>query len=135
MAELLGGGGPERVAGRQQHRAPGSRLPPGQLADGGRLADTVDPDDQPDVGRRPPCRRSAARGPGGVEQLTDGAPERLEQVVAAGDLLGVHLGPELVEQRGGRRDADVGPDERLLQRRPRSSCVDPAASATRRRRR
>ncbi len=49
-AELLGGGGPEGVAGGHDDAVAVDRQPLGDLADGGGLADAVDADEQPDVG-------------------------------------------------------------------------------------
>ena len=46
------------------------------------------------------------------------APSACEQVVTAGDLLALHLGPQLVEQRRRGGDPDVGADERLFQGLP-----------------
>ena len=74
-----------------------------------------------------PGRAVEAQRPGArcLEQLADGRAERGQQVVAAADLLGLDLGPQVGEQGVGGGDADVGPDECLLERVP-GGRVDPA---------
>ena len=94
-AQLVGGGGPEGVPGGQQDRSPGGRLPPGQLADGGRLAHAVDPDDQPDVGlARTAVEAQVARVRRRLEHPWTSSPRAPSSSVATGDLLGLHLGPQ-----------------------------------------
>ena len=53
QAELLAGGGPERVTGGQQDRGAGPRQTGGHLAQRGGLAHAVDTHEQPHVDR--PC--------------------------------------------------------------------------------
>ena len=93
----------------------GRGLAPGQLADGRRLPDPVDADEEPDVGVALPAVEAQRPRPDGVEEVTDRRAQSLEQVVAAADLPRLHLGPQLVEEDAGRAHADVGPDQRLFE--------------------
>ena len=108
--QLLGGRGPEGVAGGQEHRAAVGRLLAGHLADGRGLAHPVHPDEEPDVDRpglaveaqrpadrldhlgvgrapRSPAASSASVAPSqrsSIEQVDQVGPQGLEQLVAAG---------------------------------------------------
>jgi hypothetical protein len=113
--ELLGGRGPEGVAGGHDHRPALGHLLVADLADGGGLAHAVDPDEQPDVGL---AGLDAQRAVGDRQALLEVGLEGVDQLLGRGDALGLDLGPQLVEEGGGGGDADVGPDQGLLQLLP-----------------
>ena len=115
-AELLGGRGPEGVARGHDDPAALGLLLAGDLADGGGLADAVDPDEQPHVGRA----RLVAQAAVAARQLVlELGLQPIQQHLGVGDRLGLGRGPQLVEDLAGGGHADVGPDERLLQLVPR----------------
>ena len=93
--QLLGGSGPERVAGGEQHAATGGDLLVGDLADARRLADAVDADEQPHVGS--PVAVEVQRAIGAGEALLHLLAQGIEQLVGLGDLLRLH------RRRAGRR--------------------------------
>ena len=106
--QLLGGRGTERVTGGQQNGTAVGDLLVGELADRGRLADTVHPDEHPHV-----------RAPG----LTGDEGERTLRVLEAFG----HLGLQGIEQLLRLRD--------LLRRDPAAARRAAAGSRRRRRRR
>ena len=122
-AELLAGRGPEGVAGGHDHLVPAADLALAQLADGGGLAHAVDADEQPH--RRRLRRRSAGIRSKPDSRALSSVLQRVEQLLGVGEPLGLDPGPQRVEQLGGRLDADVGPDQRLLELVP-GLVVDPA---------
>ncbi len=114
--ELFGRCGAEGVAGGHQHRVAFGFEPLAQLADRGGLADTVHPDEQPDVGLALVDReRTILVGDLGTHALL----EQPEDGFAAVDLLLLRRLPHTVEQLHGGQDADVGPDQRLFEVFPR----------------
>ena len=70
-AQLLDRGGTERVAGDEKHPSPRRRMQRRELADGGRLPDSVDPEHQDDPRAGGGLRRLVAR-----EHRLDLVPER-----------------------------------------------------------
>ena len=110
--QLVGRSRPERVASGEDHPPAFALLTHRHLADRGRLAHPVDPDEQPH-GRRP------GRGPvqltlpfQATDQLFAQSLNQLlrgSQTVAPGSLL------EAREQLVGRQDADIGQHQGLLE--------------------
>ena len=93
---------------------PGSHLLVADLADGGGLADAVDPDEQPHVGAALGSRRSERSAPArrafscAFEQRRGAAPGSVMPCVLG-------LAAQLVEDAIVASTPDVGPDQRLLQ--------------------
>ena len=108
--ELLGGRGAERVGRHQQHRPsfgfPGAR----HLADGGGLADTVDPDDEDDPR---PLEETARRRH--IELPSQLLPEDLphRRSAAAGDLAAP--GPQHLHRLTDGGQAEVRGEEGLFE--------------------
>ena len=80
------------------------------------LPTPLTPDEQPDVGH---AGLDAQGAVGDGEALLEVVLQGVDQQLGGLDVLGLDLGPELVEQGGGGGDADVGPDQGLLQLLPR----------------
>ena len=100
---------------------------PGDLADRRRLAGAVDPDDHQHRGA------VAQVDPGAVGALRRGSlrqncDQPLAQLLAVGDLPRLDLVLETPDHGGGRRCADVGENQRLLEVLPRL-LVDPLGEA------
>src|SRR5204862_59968 len=114
--ELLDGGGAERVGGAEHDLQPELALQvPSELADRRRLAGAVDAD-RHDHGRRVAHVDPVLAGAGDVgEHLRQAPAERL----AADDLATRRPLLELADDARGRRRADVGHDQRLLEALPR----------------
>ena len=123
--ELLGGGGAERVAGRQQHRAPVATCWLATLPIVVVLPTPLTPTNSHTFGRRR-RRRSAARGRRRSSRAFISARSASSSASGSVDLLGLDLGAQAVEQLGGDVDADVGAQQRLLEVVPRV-VGDPAA--------
>jgi hypothetical protein len=113
--ELLRRCGTERVAGSHQHGAPGIALLGGHLADRRGLPHTVHADEHPHV-RAARATRFEVQHP-----IATGQPrrhvlaQRVEQLIRVGDLLGLHARPQVVHERIGDTDTDVGTQQRLLE--------------------
>ncbi len=126
--QLLGRRGAERVTSRQDDRATVFPLLVGDLADGRRLADTVDADEQPHVRAVGRARLEVQLPIGSGETILHLAPQRVQQLVGLDDLLVLDLGPQTVEQVRGDADPHIGPQQRLLEVVPRL-VGDPATAA------
>jgi hypothetical protein len=125
--QLLGGGGAKRVRGGNEHGATVRPLLARHLADAGRLADSVDADEQPHV-RAPGLTRLEVQVAVGTSEprLHLGA-QGVEELIRLGDLGALDLGAQPVEQVAGDAHSHVGPQQRLLEVIPR--LVGDAASA------
>ena len=135
-AELLDGRGAERVAGGHQHRAPESSLLGADLADGRRLADAVDPDEQPDVRARPAASSKCSERSAPDRRATISACSASSSCAGSVISFAFTLARKPAEQVIGHPHADVGAQQRLLQVVPRSPAVIPrdcGRRATRRR--
>jgi hypothetical protein len=109
--ELLDGRGAEGVGGGEQHRLPLPERALGELGDRGRLAGAVDADDQ-----RDPGAGSAERRLRGVEEQ-DRHPvdQHLAELQDVERLAPLEVPADLLDQLETGLDAEVGPDQRLLQ--------------------
>ena len=115
--ELVDGRGAERVGRAERDREVLGDEDAGDLADGGGLAGAVDADDEDharvavgagDLERGGPCRCRRARS------APRAAPRAGRRLAA----LDPQAGAQLLDQRLGRRDADVGGEEGVLDRLP-----------------
>ncbi len=86
--QLLGGRGAERVAGGEQHAPTSGDLLVGHLADARRLANTVDADEQPDVGSTFAVELQRAVGAG--EAFLHLQSQGVEELLGLGNLFGLH---------------------------------------------
>ncbi|GBD46136.1 hypothetical protein HRbin41_00957 [bacterium HR41] len=124
--ELVDGGGAIGVGCRQQHaRTALAAQRRGELADRGRFARAVDADEHHDSRLR--AQIEAGVRPGGHQRRGDQVTQTRSDIAAV-DIAGSHLVFELLDEPGCRRNADVGPDERLLQALE-ESVVDAAEDA------
>ena len=101
--QLFRGCGPEGIAGSQHDRFPLFFIEFGKLADGRRLADAVDADDEDDP--RPVRFRHGFVV--FIQQLDDAPFEIGNDVITVFDLPVFDAGPDLVEKVFRRFDADV----------------------------
>ncbi len=113
--ELFGGGGTERVAGGEQHRAPVGDLLVGELADRRGLADAVDADEHPHVRAARLAVDERERPVGGLEPRGHLGLQRVEQLLRLGDLLRRDTCAKPVDQLLRHADADVGAEQGLLE--------------------
>ena len=116
VAELLGCGGPEGVAGGHHDRSTFVGLAPADLADRRRLADAVDADEQPHVGGAGvEAQGAVTRAEVGLHLLL----QRLEELDGVGDAALGDGRSQPVEQLGGGGEPDIRPDQGLLEVVPR----------------
>ena len=124
--ELLDGGGAEGVGRAQHDRAVLGDQDPGDLADGGGLAGAVDADDEDDAGLAVGAAdlQAAVHGPGRPGSSSSSrSTARASAGVAA---LDPQPGAQPLDQLLGRRDADVGGEQGVLDRLP-GVLVEPVA--------
>jgi hypothetical protein len=113
--ELLDGRGAEGVGGTDDHAAVVCAQEPGELADGGRLADAVDAHDEHDGRALGELQRRVVLR----EPFLDGLPEHPLHVAGVGGLVAVDLRLDGVDDLFGEGGAEVGTDERGFEVVPR----------------
>ena len=126
LGELLHGRGAKGVAGHHERRLAHLLEPPGDLADGRRLARAVHADHE-DHGRLRGDVDALRLGILGLEHAGDHVGELVHERLARLDLLGRAALLELVDDLDGAVHADVGGDQQLL-----DLLVEPPVDARRR---
>jgi hypothetical protein len=103
--QLCHRGRTERIAGGEHQRTPLVAVAARELADGGGLADTVDPDREQHEWLR---RRFEPQGPGHrLQQGDEVAAQGTQQRVRIGELARLHALAQVVDELRRRGDADI----------------------------
>ena len=114
IAELVGGGGAERVGRGEEHRVTLVERLRRELGRGRGLADAVDADEQPDVGATG-LEGESPSGGGRVEHIGDLALEQRGHRVAVVDALCDRAGLDAVDETRRGVESRVGEEQRLFQ--------------------
>ena len=109
--ELVGGGGPEGVAGAEEDLLPLSLQGGGQFADGGGLAHAVDPDEEDHRGAGGEVQALVSH----CQHVLEHPAQTVPHLLLVLELLALHPALELLHRLEGGVHTHVGQDEGLLQ--------------------